>query len=206
MSDVNDSSGNSRTLTNNAGVTFVPGKLGDCGRFAMASSQYLSSSSSAFAITGNITVACWAKFASSGSFKRLVSRFVQGEGGYTLSTDSSADNLVGFGCMGVGGTGNPTSGPLNTGQWYHFVGWFDAATSTAYLKVDNGSPISEAIPLGGAMANPSVDFMLGAFDAPVTQYHDGDLDEVAVWNRVLTSAEHDDLYNGGAARTWPLVT
>lgn len=204
LSNVNDSHSGSRTLTNNASVTFVAGKVGNCGRFATASSQYLSSNSSVFAITNDITVACWAKLASTGGFKRLVSRFVQGTGGYTLSTDNTLETPVGFGCMGVGGTANPMSGPLNTGQWYFLVGWFDSSISTAYLSVDNGTPISEAIALGGVMANPSVDFMIGAFDSPVTQYHDGDLDEVGVWSRILTATERTYLFNGNAGRTWPL--
>ena len=205
MSDVNDSSGNGRTLTNNGVVTFVAGKVGNCGRFATASSQYLSSSNSAFAITGNITVACWANFSSATNFKRIINRFIQGTGGYTLSTDNSANNLTGFGCVGTGGTANPTSGTLNTSQWYFLVGWFDASISTAYLSINDAAAITEAIPSGGVMANPNVDFMIGAFDSPVTQYMDGDIDEVGVWDRLLTAAERTFLYNNGTGRTWPLL-
>ena len=204
MSDANDSSGNNRTLTNNAGVTFVAGKVGNCGRFAAASSQYLSSSNGAFAITGNITVGCWAKFASASAFKRLISRFVQGTGGYTLATTNSVNSEVGFGCVGPGGTANPTSGALNTGQWYFLVGWFDSSNSTAYLSVDNAAPISEVIGGGGVLANPSVDFMIGAFDSPAIQYMDGDIDEVFIYNRLLTADERSYLHNNGNGRTWPL--
>ena len=202
MSDVNDSSGNGRNLTNNAGVTFVPGKVGNCGRFAAASSQFLSRTDTGLAISGNLSVACWVKFASATDFKRMVSRFVQGTGGYTMATTPT--NGVAWGCVGTGGTANAVSANLNNDQWYHLIGTFELTGSIASLYVDNGAAITDTIISGGGMATPDVDFMIGAFDSTPTNFMDGDIDEVAIWNRVLTADERTYLYNGGNGRTWPL--
>ena len=59
LSDVNDSSGNSYTLTNNGTVTFALGKFGNCGVFA--ASKYLSIAST-FGInplTGAYSISAW---------------------------------------------------------------------------------------------------------------------------------------------------
>ena len=122
LSDLRDSTENARTLTNNAAVTFVAGKVGNTARFAAASSQYLSRSDTAFAISGDLSVSCWVKFASASDFKRIVSRFVQGTGGYTLATNPT--NGVSFGCQGPGGDTALSSANLNINQWYHIVGTF----------------------------------------------------------------------------------
>lgn len=192
LSDELDRSGNDRTLTNNAGVTFIDGYRGRAAHFDAASSQYLSSSNSSFSISGNISVSCWFKFASASDYKRLISRFLQGTGGYTLAT--TPNNELGFGCVGTGGTANPTTHALNNDQWYHVVGTFQASTSTATLYLDNALVLSEAIPGGGSMATPSVDFMIGAFDNPPTNFMDGDINKVGIWNRVLTASEIASLY------------
>lgn len=202
-SDLLDSTGNARTLTNNNVVTFVAGKVGNAARFAAASSQYLSRTDAAFAIAGDLSVSCWAKFASSGEFKRMVSRFVQGTGGYTLATNPT--NGVSWGCQGTGGTATAVSANLNTDQWYHLVGTFELETSTARLWVDNVLVASEAIFGGGGMATPDVPFMIGAFDTVPTNFMDGDLDEIAIASELWGAPEVAYLWNSGAGRTWPLI-
>jgi hypothetical protein len=37
------------------------------------------------------------------------------------------------------------------------------------------------------------------------QYHDGRIDEVGIWKRVLTAAERTQLYNGGLGYTYPFT-
>lgn len=203
LSDLNDSTGNVRTLTNNAGVTFVAGKVGNAARFSAASSQYLSRSDSVFAISGNLSISCWVKFASAADFKRMVSRFVQGTGGYTLATTPT--NGVAWGCVGTGGTANAVSANLNNDQWYHIVGTFERLTSTARLYVDNVLVATDSIIGGGGMATPDVPFMIGAFDTVPTNFMDGDIDEVDIDDDLWGAAEVSHLFNNGAGRTWPLT-
>lgn len=201
-SDLLDSAGGSRTLTNNNGATFVAGKVGNCFRFAAASSQYLSRTDAAFAISGNLSVSCWAKFASASDFKRMVSRFVQGTGGYTLATNPT--NGVSWGCVGTGGTANAVSANLNNDQWYHLLGTFELATSTARLYIDGVLTATDVISGGGGMATPDVPFMIGAFDTVPTNFMDGDIDEVLVTTNLYGLSDAVYLYNGGNGRTWPL--
>ena len=60
LADVNDSSGNSRTLTNNNTVTFGTGKLGNCALFgAYNSNKNLSREAIGVDLSGNASVSGW---------------------------------------------------------------------------------------------------------------------------------------------------
>ena len=60
LNDVNDSSGNSLTLTNNNTVTFVNGKFGNCAEFgASNTNKYLSRSAVGIDLGGNAAISFW---------------------------------------------------------------------------------------------------------------------------------------------------
>lgn len=85
----------------------------------------------------------------------------------------------------------------NLGRWQFVMMWHDDAGKTAFLQLNNGTIYSEStagvniqdtaapIRLGGLGAGGDV----GAFD--------GILDDVMIWNRVLTAAERTSVFNSG---------
>lgn len=105
---------------------------------------------------------------------------------------------TGHGSAGVTWSGNPT-----TGTWYFIVGWHDPTANTINIQVNNGTvdsvSHSNGIYDGGGAAGRQIN--IGRL-VEYTQYMDGLIDEVCVWNSVLSSDERTWLYNSGAARTY----
>ena len=85
---------------------------------------------------------------------------------------------------------------LNTGQWYHMVGVWDASENTAKLYLDgvlqsggNGGNLDAG---WGGVQNAFLACRGGA-----SGFMDGSLDEVAIFSSALTAREVDALYNNG---------
>ena len=87
----------------------------------------------------------------------------------------------------------------STATWYHVGVTFDLGLNTIILYV-NGASVASSVTYGTgvtAINNGTGNFSLGyenSFPAKLA----GTLDEVGLWNRVLTSAEMTSLYNSGA--------
>jgi len=78
--------------------------------------------------------------------------------------------------------------------WHRVVAWYDSSDDTVNIQVDNGAPLSAAGPaVLDTVASPSVvmDELGGSGFGPCG------LDEVGVWNRILTTAERTELWNNG---------
>src|SRR6202035_2479657 len=45
----------------------------------------------------------------------------------------------------------------------------------------------------------------GKYNGSYQAYFDGDIDEVSIWNRALTSTEVSDLYNSGGGLQYPFA-
>lgn len=74
----------------------------------------------------------------------------------------------------------------NSGQWYHVVGTWGSAGMKLYV---NGTEVSSGSYTGGSTrANYSYIGRHG------TEYMDGKVDEIALWNRTLSADEIADLY------------
>lgn len=73
--------------------------------------------------------------------------------------------------------------PLIAGTWYHVAGTFDGTTMRLYLNGVLDGSFSAA---GSAVANSVLSFGRNYEDARILN---GAIDEVRVWNRVLTAAE-----------------
>jgi len=85
------------------------------------------------------------------------------------------------------------------GTYYHVVGVFQDGTVTIYInnadKVSNTG--ASGTPTFVEINNDDADNLRLGFDAVDGKYYDGKIDEVAVWNRALTDAEVEELYNEG---------
>jgi len=202
MSDSLDSSSNGRVLTNNNGVTFVSGKVINAGNFVAASAQSLRRADAAFLLT-TFTLACWVRIASKpGNEMNLMDRHTAvGTLGYALFWNNGPDQFalrIGDGSSFSDVTWN-SSPSLNT--WYFLVAWADDAARQFGISVDNGAPITASYV--NTIADANLAFRLGEY-GPGGSNLDGQLDEAAIWSRILTEDERTYLWNGGNGRTWPL--
>lgn len=101
------------------------------------------------------------------------------------------------------------AGVFTTGVLYHIALTFDVVNETVNLYV-NGSLVGWSFSSGsmGAALRDSTDmFVIGMREnngAPQSSF-DGIIDEVGVWNRILTTDEVTELYNSGAGLAYPFT-
>ena len=98
-----------------------------------------------------------------------------------------------------------SSTDLNTGEWYFAVGTYDAATGEMKLYLNGIEVASQTHPVAGPVnTNGSVPVALGANGSP-EQFFDGVLDDLRIYDRVLSASEISELYvaggGGGGAPT-----
>jgi hypothetical protein len=197
-SDVNDYSGNGHNGVPN-GSTIAPttGQVGGAYYFD-GSSDYISVAGNAD--SAQSSVAFWVYENSQAS---------NGDCAHAdpLMRVNTAPDLASNGgqlCYYYGSSGWTTisgdAGSIPPSTWTYFVITRD--NSSGDIKVyKNGSLTYENTPPGvyntGLIPN-----LIGGFPPPdVGTYFNGNLDEVAVWNRVLTAGEVSQLYNGGSGHS-----
>jgi hypothetical protein len=184
LSDLSDSSGNNRTLTNNGNVTFASGKLGNAAVFDGTNSL----EKAPFNIGQNFSVSFWANLNEVIDYGFFVVQY----GGFVIYTRADGSIEVGD-CM----TWNfaTASGVVETGVWKHYC-----------LSVSNGvgTLYANNSVLGNSEGNPPLDLtddgdrQFGiSGDSVSSGYINGSVDAVGVWNRALSDAEVAELYNNG---------
>ena len=91
-------------------------------------------------------------------------------------------------------------GTINTAGWQHVVGVYDGANARLYV---NGTQVATAA-VSGFVANSSQPLRFGATGRSGTiNYFNGDLDEVAIFNRALSAAEISSRYQVAVYATPP---
>jgi hypothetical protein len=203
LEDLTDSSGHGLTLTNNGAVTFTAGKVGNAANFASASNQWLShADNAAFQMgTGDITVAAWLKFTANESADLVIYGNPLGGAilGYGLV---SASQHIGC-CIGDGTHAHEKEGEatFNDGVWHLAIATFDRA-GNASIYVDNGTPATVSITDVTGSVNHTGGLAIGG-GVGGSHLSNSSIDEVGIWNRVLTSAERTALWNSGNGVTYP---
>jgi centrosomal CEP192-like protein/ASPM-SPD-2-Hydin domain-containing protein len=90
--------------------------------------------------------------------------------------------------------------PLDT-NWHHVAGTFDAGTGAANLYVDGTLARTWTAPIGYMQNDPSFGIQIGGFTPSGYPWYTNpfDLDEVALWSRVLVPSEILSHYQAGLA-------
>ncbi len=182
-----DSSGNSRNLTLHNTPTFVSGQIADA--ISLNGTDQYGESVIPIGTTG--TIATWFRF---------------------NSTPANGDHIVGFGVLGSSTDGSwrsisvlTSSGlslsffgrnadiynfaTVETGRWYHCAVTWDASGSVS-CYVDGVLIITQT----KTLVTPDTTFSVGGRQNAGTYYSHVDVDETAVWSRVLSATEIADIY------------
>lgn len=160
--------------------------------------------SASLQLAGIVSIECWVKFI---SFVAAGENFIVAKidaGGdiapYALSV--STGGKIRF-WRGDGTTSNylESSATLSTGTWYHIVATAAGGSgATRYIHIngayDNGSSIIQAVADGGNVLR--IGLRAGA-----TTRTNMILDELRIWDRVITEGEAKQLYNGGSGYPRP---
>ena len=192
LSNTSDSSGRGNTLTNNDGVTFVAGKIGNAAEFD--TTNYLSRAAAILNGASAATITCWFKITGENNEYFLIAG---GETEESFSLVNVDGDIKGF----FTNTGdNFFAGAENAqdGEW-HFAAI--RYTPTTFKIWCDGST-NEQTGTYNAIGDSEY-FSIGAnWDGEFLQF-DGQIDAVGIWNRALSDGEIDALYNNGTGRELP---
>ncbi|MFI5253746.1 MAG: PQQ-binding-like beta-propeller repeat protein [Bacteroidota bacterium] len=196
--NANDESGNG----NNGKVT---GAILSTDRYGQSNSAYSfggngeyidCGNSSAFNITGSISIAAFIYSNNFDTDHGILSKMAGGSSTITYDLVTNAPNstppLNRIRWLGL------FSKPINTGQWYFIVTVFDAQARKAYIYVD-GALSDSFSNTPSTIASNSDHVYIGAHQPlSIPQWSwNGKLDDIRIYNRVLNIAEIDSLYHEG---------
>jgi hypothetical protein len=201
-------------LTTN-GTVNQTGIIGKAVHYTRNSSQYsYKTDTASLSITGNISISAWIK---------LDSKPSDSSGKFVIAAKYDVDASPSFGyafriedanhlqLIYADSSGNSTNKYTdyafsNLGTWYHVITTAIVSSKDIALYVNN--EIEDGTYPGqnaSSIGDNAVAFEVGATVNGAGQYglFDGLIDEVAIWNRVLTSDEVAALYNNGAGFQYP---
>jgi hypothetical protein len=175
--------------TNNGATTGSDGVINEAYTFNPANSDYVGPVDNPMSDTQTFTVSIWGKIFSTSNYQTAF-----GNSGVGFWVEFRRNGSGTGASWQFGGTDGNTreinSGiVLNTDQWYHLVGTYDGNTAKIYIDgIEEGS-ISTS-----ATINMPNSWTIGSWDGG-GNVHDGDLDDVRLYNRALTASEISQLYN-----------
>ena len=175
--------------------------------FAMefnGSDEYISAGNpTELQFTSSFSISGWFK-SSSATNQRIVSKDDGTNRSYLVQLQSTgkvrAQIYTGGGTAQV----NESVSGFNDGDWHHFVFTFENGVGTK-LYIDNATPTVDSVT--AAIDNDPADFEIGR-KGNSTNYFTGDIDEIAVWNKVLDATDVATIYNatnnnpGKCANLW----
>ncbi len=189
----------SNDLTDNNTVTQTTGKVGNCASFDDANSEYFSSSFDAATEigTGDFSVSLWFKVANADKRRTM---FCFDNGAWTTYFNIPAgrnsdgnDIRVNFDDGATGGS-YTSDADHQDNAWHHLA--FTRDSTVAKLYID-GTLVDTDTNAHNDMSVPA-DLHIGRFNgAAAVDYMDGELDQIGLWDKVLSSTEVTDLYNSG---------
>lgn len=201
-----DASGNGRDMSAQGSPGNRAGKLGDALDVSVSAGGgnyvYRVDSANVFRVPAGVSLTC--------SFWINLDAIPGSGAGYPISRHGTGDWLIYITTAGAvkmfaaiaGSSSNETAGTtLTTGAWYHVIGSLDHSVGTfgtIYSRVNNGTPLSTALTNTKA-SDSGANLSIGDLGHTAVAFGELDaaIDDVGIWNRILTEAEQDELWNDG---------
>jgi hypothetical protein len=197
--DLADKTANGNTLTNvntatevTASLPFVESTI--AADLELSSSQYFTANDSvSLSITGAISIELWFKFESTGTVQTLVSKlnatgnqrsyffeFVANTLQFSLSTDGTSGTIE---------TESVAWTP-STATWYHLAVTWDPTANECKFYVDGSQQGATQTVTANSIFDSTSKLLIGAQnEASPSQFCDGVIDDVRIWNDVRTITE-----------------
>ena len=153
------------------------------------------------------SLSCWFNPNNVSGFKPLISNMIGSPTYQGIELQISSNVLRVFlnntsGTNSIRFSGSTTFTPS---AWYHAVFTYDGSKDISgcnlYFNSSLETKTSTVNNLTGSIYSGSNTYL--GTGQNFTLYNSGLLDEVGIWNRVLTSTEATELYNSGAAKQYP---
>jgi hypothetical protein len=146
----------------------------------------------------DFTIACWIHAESIPASVMDVCGNLSANDGWKLSKKST--NEIEFTVGYTSGTAQvATDSQISASTWYFIAGKHDAANNQIAVYI-NGTEKTASHSLG--LTEAPLPIRVGRSGS--SNYWDGLIDELGIWDRVLSESELDVLYNGGAGLPYPL--
>lgn len=187
-SEVVDSSGNSRNgVRVGSATTSTLSKFGNAGIFDGVNDAVSLGTTDPLPSKTQVTYAAWINLDNVVTTQSVFQKDRGNAGGWSVFISNTS---VGFYSEP---TANTVSASLATGTWYHLVWTFDNGTVKFYK---NGAFLGSASGFP-TLADDGATFDLGLKAVDSTEDFQGRMDDVRMYDRVLTSNDVADLYNFG---------
>ena len=194
--DAVDSSGNGFDGTNNGAIATTDRFDNTNGAMSFdGSNDYIDcGNDSALNPADAITISVWVKLNSKDIDQEII-RKSRDSSGEVYEIFIKDNNEIFFGIRDSSGTENYVlpSTTLTTGVWHHIVGTYDKQYLRLYLNGDEIGSESSTLTLDSSSKNLSI----GYNDAG-TKYFNGDIDDVRLYNRALSTDEISTLYHSSS--------
>lgn len=196
--DAADSSGNSKTLTNNNTATYVDGKIANATDLERGSSQFFSRANGTYYDGTSGTINCWVNYETLTSVLTIFDNTVGGGGGTKgLDIRIEEDQSISF-YFGDGNNECDGATALSAATWYMVTCTWDTSGKQVFINgvLDGVNTTDETLTAGAAT-------IYVGNRGGIAENFDGLIDEFGFWSRVLTSDEISTLYNAGDGLTYP---
>jgi len=162
--------------------------------------------SAALSITGDLSVSFWFYKSADGNENILAKGTTDGQRSYAVVCGNS--HRITFYATADGTQANrgyciTDTNAYSERTWYHCVITYDASAGTALCYLEGTSitfNVGAALP--NSIHDSTEDLYIGY---GFTDYHIGKLDNIMIFNKVLTQDEINWLYNGGNGRENPYI-
>jgi len=190
-------------LTDNNTVLYGTGIISNGADFEYSSSEYLSiagASQVGLDVTGDFSISGWVYYESLSNNHYVISKGFESDGNtvraYKFGWETGNVLSLHISSAGSGGTQVTVAWTPSTATWYHLVVNYDADAGSADFYVNGSQQGTTQTGLPNAIYNGSSKTFVGSYDQTY-YFHDGILDELGFWSRVLTTDEITSLYNSG---------
>ena len=151
----------------------------------------------AIAISGDLSLLCWVYF-DTAKYTPIISKRTTTTNYDFYWRGDNGTNVLGF---YDGSVGRSSTGTVSTGGWHHVAVVIDSGTSSTFY-IDG---VSAGSPGAFTITSNSDDLQFGYL--PTTEFLDGKMDDIAIYNRVLSGSEVSNIKNGifpdnGLAGLW----
>ena len=203
----------SYNLTNNNSISFVPGKVNNCGDSGSANSnKSLTNSTSSIITSGTMpfSISAWVNINTQPGTNVLMDFVSVQDGdvfvGYELGYRDVSGTKKVYAERFKSGVADDIidyASTLTIGTWYHLVLTWDGSALKLYL---NNSLVASNTFSGVGNTNRGNGISLFARvttgGSPLSErFTSTKIDEVGIWSKALTTTEISDLYNGGNGQT-----
>jgi hypothetical protein len=196
--NANDLSGNYSGQATN--VSYGVGEFDLAGVFNGSSSYVNIGDPAALRLLGSYSISFWIKFNSTSGLQRIINKDNANDysGGYAIYTNGTSFEMV---HSNGSYNGLAVANAFTTGVWYNFAVTFNSSNNS--LKAyKNGIEVASTT-TSGSLTNSGDNLFFGTFgqSSPISQWLNGSLDQVRIFNKALNLTEVTKLYNETACST-----